>query len=183
MNFLCNTATFKSYFVVVFIFLWYPSHKFLNTFCLRNRVTKYPFICFDASLRLQLSGNTSYLNVHFIKLIYFRKISCHNTGLSFPWCLTYIPSVSSINIYFLKLLPVEKPTPAPRPTGSVWKESQGQRHLPGRQADCSGEDKAWCVQQRASREAQRQSRPKSRRLQHSPKHRRVSGPEQGSREP
>lgn len=80
---------------------------------------KYPFICFDASLRLQLSGNTSYLNVYFWKLIYFRKIRCHNTSLPFPWCLTYIPSVSFINIYFLKVFPIEKPMPAPRPTGSV----------------------------------------------------------------
>lgn len=181
MNFLCNTATFKSYFVVLFIFLWYPSHllqvpKHILSEEQSNEVSFYLLWCITEITAVR-EHKLRQRVFHKINLLQENKLSQYR-----PWCLTYIASVSSINIYFLKLLPVEEPMPAARPTGSVWKESQGQRHLPGRQAGCSGEDKAWCVQQRASREAQRQSRPKRRRLQHSPKHRRVSGPAQGSRE-
>lgn len=143
---------------MVFIFLWYQSHllqvpKHIPSGEQSNEIPFYLLYlirCQSDLLRSQLSRDTSFLNVYLMKLIYYRKERCHNTSLPCPWFLTYIPSVSFINIYFLKFLLVEKPMPAPQPTGSVWKESQGQWHLPGRQPGCSGEDKAWCIQQRGT---------------------------------
>lgn len=78
MNFLCSTATLKSYHIVVFIFLWYQSHllqvpKHIRSEEPSNEISFYLLWCQSDLLRSQLSGNTSFLNVYFTKLMYFRK--------------------------------------------------------------------------------------------------------------
>lgn len=78
MNFLCSTTTLKSYHIVVFIFLWYQSYlsqvpKHILSEEPSNEIFFDLLWCQSDLLRSQLSGDTSFLNVYFTKLIYFRK--------------------------------------------------------------------------------------------------------------
>lgn len=104
MNFLCSTTTLKSYHIVVFIFLWYQSHlsqvpKHILSEEPSNEISFDLLWCQSDLLRSQLSGDMSFLNVYFTKLIYFRKEAVTiQVYLFLRFCLIFLQSHLSIFI-------------------------------------------------------------------------------------